>query len=79
MIQYYFDRATQCKSVYHPGYVPSKFPDVNKQTQPSIEQSERMKHIFDRQLRVQQASIQKAGKKQAEKESLRERKRREEC
>ena len=64
-------------SQYHPDYMPSKFPDVYKQTQPSTEQSERMKHTFDRQLRVQQASIQEARKKQAEKESLKGREREE--
>ena len=64
-------------SQYHPDYVPSKFPNVYKQTQPSTEQSERMKRTFDWQLRVQQASIQEARKKQGEKESLKEREREE--
>ena len=64
-------------SQYHPDHIPSKFPAVYKQSQPSVEQqSERMKRTFDRQLRVQQViSVQEAKKEQAEKESLKERQR----
>ena len=69
-------------SQYHPDNIPSKFPALYKQSQPSVQQqSERLKRTFDRQLRVQQAiNIQEAKKEQAEKESLkgREREQREE-
>ena len=60
-------------SRFHPDHIPSKFPAVYKQSHASVEQqSERMKRTFDRQLRVQLATIQAAKKEQTEKQSLKE-------
>ena len=64
-------------SQFHPDHIPTKFPAVYKQSQPSVEQqSERIKRAIDRHLRVQQAiNVQQVKKEDAEKESMKVRQR----
>ena len=63
-------------SHFHPDHIPTKFPAVYKQSQPSVEQqSGRLKRAIDRQVRVQQAINVQQVKKDAEKESMKERQR----